>query len=252
MMLSEASREFEARYYGWALSAAEKEAREGFPHLRIFKGGLTWKMYQFTQKLRKEEQLLFVRAYLKRGFAIRESLSEEEKALLDRDQVFYMKQRGLELEIRARRRAGEKIKFASKKTLQKAVTEKFMAAFERQGAELGPKNVPNGVGFTTKCAGWVIMTNFDFGRHESYIEYRHLIVGKPGGVNPDGTVFFPYPVLAILLWIGFPIRWEYLLDEDVEVACDSAVEMCRQVFDILPELLRGIERDKVTVPRNNL
>jgi hypothetical protein len=249
--VSEASREFWDRYYHWALSVAESEARAGFPKLRVFKGGMAWKTYQFAQELSEAERVLFARACLKRFYAnvggTGEALSSQEKAMLDRDQIFYLRQRGLELEIPARRRAGEKIKFASKKTLQSAVTKRFLAAFEQQGVELGPDNIPNTVGFTIKCAGWLVMTNFEFGRHESFIEYKHLIVGKVGGVNPDGTIFWPAPWLATFCWIGMTtIRWEYLLDEDVEPACDSVVELCRQVFDALPELLNGIERDKVT------
>jgi hypothetical protein len=246
----EASREFWARYYHWAISVAESEARAGFPKLSVFKGGMTWKTYQFGQKLSEAERVLFVRACLKRFYTnvggTSEPLSKQEKEMLDRDQMFYLRQRGLELEIPARRRAGEKIKLASKKSLQKAITEKFLAAFERQGIGFG-HDFPNSVGFTIKCAGWLVLTNFEFGsRQQSFIEYKHLIVGKPGGVNSDGTIFWPAPWLATFCWIGITtIRWEYLLDEDVEPACDSAVELCRQVFDALPELLNGIERDKV-------
>jgi hypothetical protein len=122
--------------------------------------------------------------------------------MLDQHEVFYLRQRGLELEIRARRRAGEKIEFASKKTLQKVITEKFLAAFEQQGIEVG-HDFPKSVGFTIKCAGWLLLTNFEFGsRQESFIEYKHLIVGKVGGVNPDGTIFWPAPWLATFCWIG--------------------------------------------------
>ncbi len=249
MTVLEAKREFSARYYRWALSVAESEARAGFPSLQIFKGGLTWKTYQFVQKLSEADRLLFVRAQLKRYLAGGnvELLSKEEKAILDRYGIFCMGQRGLQLEIPRRRRAGEKIKFASKKTLYKAITEKFVSAFGDRGVEVEP-NLHNGVGFEFPCAGWVVITTFTSGRAAGEMDYRHLIVGEAGRVNPDGTVTFPAPVLAMIVWADInPIQWEYLLDEDVGPACDSAVELCRQVFDALPELLKGIERDKVTL-----
>lgn len=250
MTALEASREFWSRYYHWALSVAESEARAGFPRLSVFKGGMTWKTYQFAQTLSEAVRVLFVRACLKRFYinvgGLSEPLSKQEQAILDQHQIFYMKQRGLELEIPARRRAGERIKLASKKTLQKAITERFLAAFKQQGIEIG-HSFRDSVGFTIKCAGWLVLTNFEFkGRQGNCIEYKHLIVGKPGGVNPDGTIFWPAPWLATFCWIGITtIQWEYLLDEDVEPACDSAVELCRNVFDVLPALLSGIERDKV-------
>ena len=249
MTVSEASREFWARYYRWALSVAENEARAGFPSLRIFKGGMTWKTHQFAQRLSEAERLLFVRASLKRYLAgdCGEPLSKQDKAILDQHEIFYSRQRGLQLEIPARRRAREKIRFASKKTLQKAITEKFLAAFGQQGIEIG-HNFRDSVGFTMKYAGWLVLTNFEFGgRQGNCIYYKHLIVGKPGGVNPDGTIFWPAPWLATFCWIGITtIQWEYLLDEDVEPACDSAAKLCRDVFDALPKLLSGIERDQVT------
>jgi hypothetical protein len=249
--LSEASREFLRRYYDWSLSVAESEARAGFPSLQIFKGGLTWKTYQFAQKLSEADRLLFVRARLKRyaakDFGTVEPVSKQEQALLDQHQMFYMRQRGLELEIPRRRRAGEKIKLASKKTLYKAITEKFVSAFGDRGVEVEP-NLHNGVGFEFTCAGWVIITTFTSGRSAGEMDYRHLIAGEAGRVNPDNTVTFPAPVLAMFAWTRIAsIQWEYLLDEDVGPACDSAVELCRQVFDALPELLKGIERDKVTL-----
>ena len=78
------------------------------------------------------------------------------------------------------------------------------------------------------------------------MDYRHLIAGAGGRVNPDHTVTFPAPILAMFAWTNIcPIQWEYLLDEDVGPACDCAVELCREFFDALPKLLSGIERDKV-------
>ena len=132
MTIAQARQEFGKRYDLWALYAAERAVEESFPQFRMFKGGITWKFYQFVQKLSKHQQLSFVRirrksAYFNETNKRSEPLSEKDNEFLNRYRASYWGQHGLEIEIPRRRRAGEKIKFASKKTLQKAITEKFVS-----------------------------------------------------------------------------------------------------------------------------
>jgi hypothetical protein len=107
---------------------------------------------------------------------------------------------------------------------------------------------PYGTSFRRKFAGWIVSTDFTFGRQESLISYKHAIVSEDVIHHPDNTeITAPALWLTFFSWIGIsPMEWEYLLPEDVEPACDSIVELCRQAFDVLPKLLQGIERDKVT------
>ena len=42
--------------------------------------------------------------------------------------------------------------------------------------------------------------------------------------------------------------WEYLVDEDVDAACDVAVKFCGHFFEVAPKLLKGIEMDKISEP----
>jgi hypothetical protein len=250
MTIAQARQEFGSRYDLWALHVAEREAEQLFPHFGVFKGGITWKLNRFVRQLTKSERLVFVRinrkdVYFRESNGRSEPLSNDEKQFLDRYYGFCLGQRGLQTEIPAKRRAGEKIKFASKKTLHKAIAEKFVGAFGDRGIEVEP-NLYDGVGFEMSCAGWRIITTFTSGPRAGEMDYRHLIAGETGRVNPDGTVTFPAPILAMFAWTNIcPIRWEYLFDADVEPACNSAVELCREVFDALPKLLSGIERDKV-------
>ena len=121
MNFSKAQQEFKIRYYLWATSEFEREINELFPDLQQFRTGAAWEVFQFVQTLAKNEQVVLARGLLKRFHpeavkALGEAYSAEEASLYDRlrgfrHDVFGMS--GIELELDARRRAGEKIRFLS-------------------------------------------------------------------------------------------------------------------------------------------
>jgi hypothetical protein len=242
--------EFKKKFDLWALYTAEQAVETSFPYFYMFKGGPTWNFHQFMQQLSKREQISFVRmsrkeVRFKETGGRSEPLSEADKELRHRYNSFCWGRRGVEIEIRRKRRAGEKIKIVSKKTLHGAIKEKFVGAFSDRGIEVEP-SFHNGVGLQMICAGWFIITTFTSGRSAGEMAYTHLIAGTAGQIHPDGTVTPPSVVLAHFAWTGIcHMQWEYLCNEDVAPACDCAVELCRDVFDALPRLLSGIERDKV-------
>ncbi len=61
MTLSDAEKEFRLRCSVWAKAEWEKEINESYPHLRLFKTGHAWNIYQFMQKFNKEDQLAWAR-----------------------------------------------------------------------------------------------------------------------------------------------------------------------------------------------
>ena len=67
MNLADAEKEFRLRNFVWAKAEWEREINESFPHLRMFKTGHAWEIYQFMQMLNKEEQLALAMGRLKRG-----------------------------------------------------------------------------------------------------------------------------------------------------------------------------------------
>jgi hypothetical protein len=100
-----------------------------------------------------------------------------------------------------------------------------------------------------KFSGWIVQTNFHFGRNRSMISYDHLIASEERICHPTTPgVTAPAMVLDCLIcWIGLGrMEWDYLTDTDIEPACDSVVTLCREFFDELPNLLRGLEREKIT------
>src|SRR5262249_10091735 len=115
----EAKREFEIRCYYWLGSEFEREVNASFPNLRLFRSGLGWKIHQLMQQLEGSDQLILARAILKRWYSadlgkLGERVSEEERILLDAFDPFASGPSGIEVEIRTREQAGEKIKMATK------------------------------------------------------------------------------------------------------------------------------------------
>lgn len=259
MTFSKAQREFRIRYYLWATSEFEKEINESFPNLRLFKGGSTWKLYQFMRELNKSDQLTLAHGLLKGSHrdavkTLGETISDEEESLLSRSDEFRLRPSGLDVEIAARRRAGEKIKFVSKRKLLKAMEAKFQDAFGSQCIE--SKRVLEGdpfVRFQMRCCGWIIQTGFWFGRKESLINYNQLIASPTRIKHPDnpdisGAAMLMENCISLCSWLGIAgqTEWEYLMDEDVELTCEAVIKLCGHFFEVLPKLLKGLEFEKIT------
>lgn len=259
MIFSKAQQEFQIRYYLWATSEFEKEIDESFPRFRSFKTGAVWGLYQFMQQLDRNEQLTLAHSLLKRFHpnavrALGESCSDEEKSLRSRLDEFRLAPSGLDVEIGGRRRAGEKIKFMSKRKLLKAMEAKFQSAFGDQCIE--SEQVLEGdpsLRFRMKCCGWILQTNFWFGRRESVINYSHLIASPTRikhHMHPEITApaMLMDQGISFSAWLGITsqIQWEYLMDADVEPVCADVIKLCGHFFEVLPKLLKGLEFEKIT------
>lgn len=216
--------------------------------------------YQFVQQLEKGGQFDVAQFWIQRlraevtnvpGVAF---FDDDKSLLLQLDAVFQQIPLTFEEQIAMRKQAGEKIKFASKRKLQKSITEKFQAAFGDQCIDHRfDDEFDLSSNFDMKCSGWIVSTNFWFGRCESLINYSHGI-SSPTRIhhaeNPEITA--PAMVLAQMVsfssWLGITsqIQWEYLINEDVEPTCDIVIKHCRHFFEAAPKLLKGLEFDKIT------
>jgi hypothetical protein len=56
------------------------------------------------------------------------------------------------------------------------------------------------------------------------------------------------PFISFNSWFGISsqTQWSYLVDEDIEPACDAAIKFCGYFFEVAPKLLKGLEFDKIT------
>lgn len=146
--------------------------------------------------------------------------------------------------------AGEKIKFVSKKKLQKIVTQKFKDAFTNKYVEC---SVDEGhwTAFDIKCGNWMIQTQFSFGNKPSYQQSRvvfwHNICSQKKAPHPAMPEIM-YPVIFLCRCVSWPHsrQWEYLKEENVELVCDEIFEYCRRFFEAAPSLLKGLDVEGIS------
>ena len=317
MNLADAEKEFWLRNYVWAKAEWEKEINNSFPHLRLFKTGHAWEIYQFMQKLNKSEQLALAIGRLKQQspeLASRwgDNLSEEEKLLCKKFHTFwsirgqfhefkqlcnegknpdvkflfdglcegaakilfdrdsdnseflvaelekFLSPLSWEEQVKARKLAGEKIKFVSKKKLQKIVTQKFKDVFENQYEEccVNEGSAGHWTSFDMKYGGWMLQTQFNFGRKPGYqqsvLGYWHNICSQKKELRPPipeyGISEYMYPVAYLCRGVRWPCswEWEYLTEDDVEMACEETFKYCRYFFEVAPKLLKDLKVENIT------
>jgi hypothetical protein len=157
--------------------------------------------------------------------------------------------------IAARKKAGEKVRFVTKSKVQRMVMSEFEKAFGAQcvGSSYDDLCDPSSFCDMRGPGGWLISTHFWFGRGASLIEYGHAISSEAEveHYGPNG----PYTaglglgaMLSLCAWLGIcsQTEWEYLANaEDVDRACDAALEQCRHFFEAVPKLLAGLEFERI-------
>lgn len=216
--------------------------------------------YQFVQQLQKEGQFDVAGFWIQqlRGEAVNVpsvAFFNDDKSLLSQlDAVFQRIPISFEEEIASKKQAGEKIRFAGKRKLQKAITGKFKNAFGSQCISHDYDDIGDPSShFDMKCCGWILSTHFWFGRRESLINYSHSIT-SPTKIHHERQPEITAPALRMAIcisfssWLGITsqIQWEHLFNEDVEAACDAIIMHCRHFFEVAPKLLKGLEFENIT------
>ncbi len=249
MTFSKAKREFDVRYYLWATSEFEREIERSFPTLRLFKAGSAWKTHQFMLQLSKSEQLVLAHGLLKRFHSnaiktLGEACSPEEEALRSRRDVAFSNIVSFGEEVRARTRAGEPIKLASKRQLRKVMAAQFKEAFGDECIGLAPVDEELDLRFQMKRAGWLVSTFFYFGRREAILNYSHNIESESTFPYRGGEIGMGMGAMMSFnsyLGISSQTEWRYITAEEIERCCAAALKLCAQFFDVLPKLLKGLE-----------
>jgi hypothetical protein len=49
-------------------------------------------------------------------------------------------------------------------------------------------------------------------------------------------------------WLGIfaQTQWEYLVEDEIEIACDTVMRFCSKFIGVAPVLLRGLEFDRIS------
>ena len=169
-------------------------------------------------------------------------LETDEDLRLRLDAFFHPAPSNLEEEIDARRLAGEKIRFASKAKIRRAILKQFKAAFGADCFDLAIVGMDPELDFKMKWNGWIIITQFDFEVKGRQFDYGHAICSEatipPHGI-PAAILGFP----SLTGWLGLRgnTEWQYLMDEDIQPVCNFIIQRCRCFFEVVPKLLKGLE-----------
>ena len=251
MTFSEAKQEFAVRHYLWGQFEFKREIDESFPLMRSFKAGRIWKRYRFMQQIDEREQLILASGLLKRANpdavqALGESFTPDEETLLAQLREFSLHPKGFGAETEARKSAEERIGFASKAKLRRAVMNQFEGAFGSQCINLAIVGLDPEMNFKMKCCGWLLSTDFTFNGVKRQVAYSHRIRSEMSKER-DGVrdIILGFPSLSGWLGTRGDTSWEYLLDEDIQLVCDFIIQRCRHWFDVAPKLLKGLECEKM-------
>jgi hypothetical protein len=212
--------------------------------------------YQFVQQLRNdgkpgEASAIFevVCADVARIFC--ETDSRNEAFLSSQlESVFASVPQSLEQQVVARKLAGEKIRFVTKKRLQEILTDMFKESFAGQCLDflVDEADCNPWTGFRMKCRGWTLFTQFVFGRDRSLINYTHRIESETRIQHPENPQITG-PAMTLCPGICWPCAhahtWEYLSEADAGQACEGVITYCRYFFEAAPKLLKGLEFEKL-------
>jgi hypothetical protein len=248
MTFSKAKNEFDIRYYLWAKSEFEREIEQSFPDLRLSNIVGVPSLYHLMRLFTRSDQLNLAHGLLKRFHpqaveALNEECSREEMSLL-------AKRDACNIIENSRQLTGpeEGKKFAGKSKLRSKVLTEFKKAYGGDCLALASVGLDPELDFKMRCCGWILSTRFEFnGRHRQMDYAQHI--QSEATTNYGGA-----PAIVLSEWISFTgwlgihgqTQWEYLIDDEIDMACDTAIRLCARFIDVAPKLLKGLEFEQIT------
>jgi hypothetical protein len=253
MTYSKAKEQFEIRYYLWGASEFQQEIDGAFPHFRLFKTGSVWKLHQFMEQLEKRDRHILAAALLKRfhpdaARTLGETETTEEASLRSRWDALPVRPSDLQAAIWAKQEAGQKVKFASKPKLRRTILQGFKQAYGAECLDLACAEFGPELDFKMKCCGWVIDTHFEFAEEDRQIHYWHTIMSPTEPGSPIGPDMMIGRGISFNAWLGVTsqTKWQYLMEEDIQAACNSVIKFCGHFLSVAPKLLKGLDFDTIT------
>lgn len=252
MTYAEAYTEFSIRLYRWSKGALEKEILDGFSSFELNNDG-SKQTCRFFQTLDSQAKTFFAQGLLQSRHetavkALGEAKSTEAEVLLRREEAFRSENnawaRAGALESSCATRT-----LATRQQLRKAMAAHFRAAFGNQCLPRDPMDGKSDLRFRMECRGWVIKTEFEFGRWDPEIRCEHFIWTGKLITKDEPQVLFANCLGFRLNYgneIGIGSGWDEIAVNAVDRTCLAVVGHCQRMFDILPELLEGLDQRLLT------
>jgi hypothetical protein len=244
-------REFNLRYYRWALQDSRREIENDFPFVGGFKSGPTWHVKDMMAKMPLNNRLFFGAALVKRFHkeaveAAGDQITEAETKQCDEylRRALYPSSAGFALERRLR--AGERAVYANRTTLARLVK------LELKSVGLRPfesENVAGVLSYQSTIDGWQIITQVHTREKHAQLAYNHIIWSvekvRPVTLGNGRQELWPVQLhnwISFTGWLGISSRteWTDLLDSDSPQAAKELAALCQHFLRVAPELLAGL------------
>lgn len=235
--------EFYVRYFQWARLEFNRQIELGYPDLETFTSGIAWKIRKYMTTLSNDQQCALSSIMLCRSHSVASALlgiqPTAEAVQLDAlcDSFVRMRAAAMDHHNVAGR---SQINCVSKRSIRRAITNRFMAAHGTCCERIEVEDGQAGVEFELPCEGYFIRTWFDFGPRERSFEYGHGI----RKVSARENVSWNPPIdgggnVSLLSWLGISSQtfWPNVTEDDIDVICDTAVNLCSRFFAAAPRLL---------------
>jgi len=246
--LKGAQREFNVRYYRWALQDWRREIEQGFPLLKTFKGGPAWYALDMMSRMAIDQQHLFGRALAKRFHRHAVQVTQETVTLNEEEMCRQYCQRvdlsPSELSLHQRELAGERNVYANVQLLRKLIKAE-MQALRLERAEMAATLWR----YTTRINEWSVVTEIQTSGASAEVTYSHEIVladERQSTVLDGGQVVTQFIPLARFVsfnsWLGISsgTKWSGLVDSDLPQTANALSRMCAYFLEAVPKLVSGL------------
>jgi len=226
--------DFSLLFYRWARLDAEKQAGQGFPLFSLLKDSLAEKYFRVYQALPQKDQLIFLRAMLKRTHSravelTREFMTTEEQSLIAQYLNPPWQDDRKELEAGWRR---PRLTAHDRTRLTQLVKAQVAKATGGDFEEWAPGLFV----FYKVIKPWRISTRVAI-KHIQNMGYEHSIVSD---ANPELRL---KEYTSITRWLGIgETNWNLMTPAEVEQCSESVIVLANYFLDSIPDLLAKISQ----------
>ena len=233
MHIDDARKEFELRYYQWALEQWQLETEDGFPLLRAIRNDISVIMLETLESLSREEGLKTGRALARRFHPFAAQflggwVSADESQLL----------RKIDDLRRARLASwyGRDVARANLFSRERIQVQLLNALLETLKPVLGvdPKHrAKNVCCYKTIVGPWTINTEIDLGGSSFDLTYHHDIFSS----TERAVILARF--ISVLSWLGISSQtsWNDLSQADIPTLSTGLSLVCKRFLDAAPILL---------------
>jgi hypothetical protein len=229
--------DLQLNFYRWAKQDSVRELESGFPFLQAIKDPTALRALAYIKSFQEKDRLKLVKSLVKGPFG-KEVLKLAGDELNDEDIIlrrsYNYNTTVNPITIRDEERILKKL-IAEGKYLNKSVRKQLKKTLKNDLKSLF-KEVDFDKGdiwrYKIEVGQWLIETEFDVGGY-SQLRYYHNIYSPT-----QNCILYPR-MINFIRWLGMggDTEWEYLHEEDLNLASKTTVKLCTHFIDSVPSFL---------------